>query len=222
MTVYLHVFIGHLLKLGPGSELTELPYLFNLRSKLASSTAYMIFYWLTPFTLVGFAWKGEWRPEGAALLILAIAITIGMILIQLRRFVENSAWIRTALWIIVIATPALGIAIDRAPQLSNAKLENVDLSGWDLSYANLEEADLQGVNLREANLQGANLRGARYLTQAQLDLACGNEAGLSCWISATSSMFFSQQRTQEASSRLVIPSLPSGVEISPSDVNTML
>ena len=126
----------------------------------------MIFYWLTPFTLVGFAWKGEWRPEGAALLILAIAITIGMILIQLRRFVESSAWIRTALWIIVIATPALGIAIDRAPQLSNAKLENVDLSGWDLSYANLEEADLQG----------ANLRGARYLTQAQLDLACGNEA----------------------------------------------
>ena len=202
MTVYLHVFIGHLLKLGPGSELTELPYLFNLRSKLASSTAYMIFYWLTPFTLVGFAWKGEWRPEGAALLILAIAITIGMILIQLRRFVESSAWIRTALWIIVIATPTLGIAIDRAPQLSNAKLENVDLSGWDLSYANLEEADLQGVNLREtilqgANLQGANLRGARYLTQAQLDLACGNEAGLSCWISATSSMFFSQQRTQD-------------------------
>jgi uncharacterized protein YjbI with pentapeptide repeats len=61
-----------------------------------------------------------------------------------------------------------------------AKLQGADLRRADLQGADLLGADLQGADLRSADFQGANLRGANlkeaeFLTQQQLDEACGDE-----------------------------------------------
>jgi Pentapeptide repeats (8 copies) len=59
--------------------------------------------------------------------------------------------------------------------LSGANLVAAKLGGADLSYANLSGANLGYANLRDANLIGADLSEAKYLDQAQLDEACGDE-----------------------------------------------
>jgi uncharacterized protein YjbI with pentapeptide repeats len=58
--------------------------------------------------------------------------------------------------------------------LSGANLYYADLSGADLRFADLSSADLTGAHLIHANLSRADLTGAKYLTQEQLDKACGN------------------------------------------------
>lgn len=58
--------------------------------------------------------------------------------------------------------------------LNHATLSGADLSDADLSDADLLFADLVGANLSGANLSGADLRGARFLTQQQLNQACGD------------------------------------------------
>ena len=59
--------------------------------------------------------------------------------------------------------------------LRGANLEGAFLGGANLQGADLRSANLQGAVLSGANLSGANLLTARYLTQEQLDQACGNE-----------------------------------------------
>ena len=58
-------------------------------------------------------------------------------------------------------------------QLNAADLTGAYLMGASLSRANLRSADLRDANLFDAQLIGADLSGARNLTQAQLDNACG-------------------------------------------------
>jgi uncharacterized protein YjbI with pentapeptide repeats len=68
--------------------------------------------------------------------------------------------------------------------LNFTDLSNADLWDSDLTDANLRDADLIGANLSDvklfgtnlsgANLSNADLSGAFYLTQTQLDEACGN------------------------------------------------
>jgi hypothetical protein len=60
--------------------------------------------------------------------------------------------------------------------LSGAVLGNVvgSLNGANLSGAILFGANLSGAYLFRANLSGADLSGARFLTQTQLDAACGD------------------------------------------------
>jgi uncharacterized protein YjbI with pentapeptide repeats len=62
--------------------------------------------------------------------------------------------------------------------LRDAELQGADLRGADLNGANLNGANLNGANLNGANLDHANLSGAVYLTQEQLELACGRPAEL--------------------------------------------
>ena len=59
--------------------------------------------------------------------------------------------------------------------LLGADLSGADLSGADLSYAELSYADLSYADLSGADLSYADLREAHYLTQAQLDRACGDD-----------------------------------------------
>jgi uncharacterized protein YjbI with pentapeptide repeats len=58
--------------------------------------------------------------------------------------------------------------------LNGANLSGANLSGANLGRADLGGADLRGAGLLGANLSGADLRKARYLTQPQLDEACGD------------------------------------------------
>lgn len=58
--------------------------------------------------------------------------------------------------------------------LDYANLQNADLTYADLRKAYLEGANLQGANLGKTNLQGADLTETEWLTQEQLDSACGD------------------------------------------------
>ncbi len=69
----------------------------------------------------------------------------------------------------------LGGANFSGAKLFDANLHKADLGGANLQVADLRSANLQGAVLSGANLSGANLLTARYLTQEQLDQACGNE-----------------------------------------------
>jgi hypothetical protein len=61
----------------------------------------------------------------------------------------------------------------RAAALLRANLSGAILSGAILSGANLSGTDLRSAILSDADLRNADLSGARNVTQAQLDKACG-------------------------------------------------
>jgi hypothetical protein len=66
----------------------------------------------------------------------------------------------------------------RVADLSGANLSDADLIGAHLSGADLRFANLGDADLISADLSGADLSGARGLTQAQLDQACGKPKAL--------------------------------------------
>lgn len=58
--------------------------------------------------------------------------------------------------------------------LRQASLKRADLSGANLFDAKLDAADFSGAVLSSTSLKNADLSRAKGLTQAQLDLACGD------------------------------------------------
>jgi hypothetical protein len=60
--------------------------------------------------------------------------------------------------------------------LTATRIPNASLSGANLSGTNLRSAQLNRAQLNSAFLSGADLGAAGYLTQAQLDVACGTNA----------------------------------------------
>jgi uncharacterized protein YjbI with pentapeptide repeats len=73
----------------------------------------------------------------------------------------------------------LGNANLSSADLSGAILNKANLSGASLTKVYLTNAELTKADLSGADLSGADLSNARYLTQAQLDKACGTDAKLS-------------------------------------------
>jgi Pentapeptide repeats (8 copies) len=68
----------------------------------------------------------------------------------------------------------------RGADLRSASLRVTNFSGASFRGADLRGANLAGANLSDASVRGADLRGANlssvgHLTQAQLDLACGDD-----------------------------------------------
>jgi hypothetical protein len=57
---------------------------------------------------------------------------------------------------------------------TGATFRNADLTGANLGHSNLTRADLTGARLDITSIKGANLATAKGLTQAQIDLACGD------------------------------------------------
>ncbi|HRI37594.1 MAG TPA: pentapeptide repeat-containing protein [Nitrospira sp.] len=53
-------------------------------------------------------------------------------------------------------------------------LLGANLSRTNLANANLEGAMLLGANMEGARIDGADFKGAAFLTQEQVDEACGN------------------------------------------------
>lgn len=61
-------------------------------------------------------------------------------------------------------------------KLNNASFRHVDFSGANLGWTEMDGADLTYAVFTITSLKGADLSGAKGLTQAQLDLACGDAA----------------------------------------------
>ena len=57
---------------------------------------------------------------------------------------------------------------------TGASFRNADLTGANLGHSNLKNANLKGAKLNITNIRGADLSTATGLTQAQIDLACGD------------------------------------------------
>jgi uncharacterized protein YjbI with pentapeptide repeats len=57
---------------------------------------------------------------------------------------------------------------------SGASFRFADLTGANLGHSNLKGADMTGAKLNITSIKGADLSTAKGLTQAQLDLACGD------------------------------------------------
>jgi len=72
----------------------------------------------------------------------------------------------------------LNLAVLNGADLILANLSDAKLSSAILHGADLRAADLTGADLNGADLTGADLREAKYLTQAQLDQACGTDVKL--------------------------------------------
>jgi len=68
-----------------------------------------------------------------------------------------------------------GNSFESSDRLSGANLHCANLMGADLRSANLKGADLRDARLFGARLSGADLASASNLTQAQFDVACGDE-----------------------------------------------
>lgn len=62
--------------------------------------------------------------------------------------------------------------------LRRAMLLGADLSGANLINANFEETMLLGAQMEGARIDGANFKNAGFLTQDQVDEACGKPKGL--------------------------------------------
>ena len=62
----------------------------------------------------------------------------------------------------------------QSADLRSAMLLGANLSRTNLANANLEGAMLLGANMEGARIDGADFKGAAFLTQEQVDEACGN------------------------------------------------
>ena len=62
--------------------------------------------------------------------------------------------------------------------LGGAMLLGADLSGANLMNANFKEANLLGAHLEGARIEGTNFQNTAFLTQDQLDDACGTPRAL--------------------------------------------
>lgn len=187
LTLYLHIFLGHLAKLSCVAAIERTPSLFNLEGRVPSALSYLIFYWLPPGVVYAFGLKAAPWEEGAALFLLAALLTLVLLVLQLRRNVLG-AWrgARLLLWLLVAATVFQVANIvswaasererrspfQRAWYLKGADLAGAILHGSELIGANLVNANLQGADLTRAQLFAADLRGAdlsgALLVQADL------------------------------------------------------
>jgi hypothetical protein len=119
-------------------------------------------------------WRPSWADLGGAHIPLAILARA-----NLRGAFLGGTDLRTG----IIAEADLVEANLVSADLAFATINGADLSRADLGKANLVNASLSGANLTDASLDlatltYADLRGAKGLTQAQLNEACGTDVKL--------------------------------------------
>src|SRR5690606_3764194 len=102
-TLYLHIFIGQLLKLPELPEVDRSTALFNLRGRVPAFLTYLVFYWLAPATVVLFAVRAAPLKAGTWLYFLAAVFLIVLLVLQLRRSPYPWRWARPMLWLLVLA-----------------------------------------------------------------------------------------------------------------------
>lgn len=163
LTTYLHVFLGHARRMEQIPEADRIPALFNMDAGLGSIATYVIFYWLTPLMIAGFAWKAALRGIGPALYLGALVTALGLLWLQLRRGLGTERkGLRVALWLVFAVMVALAAEcllwfIDRDASFVTRSLR--DARSWDLRGEDLSGLTLRSSNLRRAQLDGANLEG---------------------------------------------------------------
>ena len=188
-TLYVHIFIGQLLKLPEVPEVDRAVTLFNLHGRVPTLLSYLVFYWLAPATVLFFAARAAPMKAGTWLFFVAAVFLIVLLVLQLRRNLYPGRWARPMLWLLVFAVAIVPVRIawwsaqgDARPfqrpwELRQADLSKANLIGADLENADLERANLQGADLTRARLRGANFSDAD-LSKAVLHNADLRQANL--------------------------------------------
>jgi hypothetical protein len=168
-TLYLHIFIGQLLKLPEIPEVDRSPALFNLHGRVPAFLTYLVFYWLAPATVVLFAVRAAPLEAGTWLYFLAATFLVVLLVLQLRRNPYPWRWARPMLWLLVLAVAVVPVRVawwavegGERPFQRPWRLGRADLSDANLINAQLQQADLQQANLQGADLTRARLRDADF------------------------------------------------------------
>lgn len=168
-TLYLHIFIGQLLKLPEVPEVDRTPALFNLHGRVPAFLTYLVFYWLAPATVVLFAVRVALLKAGTWLAFLAAVFLIVLLILQLRRNPYPWRWARPMLWLLVIAVAIVPVRVawwaaegGERPFQRAWRLARPDLSHTNLISAHLEQAELEQANLQHADLTRAHLRNTDF------------------------------------------------------------
>lgn len=201
---YLHIFYGYWLEHErdrqtrnrdlPNENLSpveSLPTLFYFDHPLPRLLTTLIFYWLTPLTLMVITWKAAALPIwGPVLGCVTGLVTFVLVFLGIRRCPPaRRRWWNPPRWAMLALIVALEIFVASKPEtlrrpfdLFRANLNKAWLAEADLRFAELSHADLQGANLQFARLQGtklfrANLQGAD-LFRADLEKADVSSANM--------------------------------------------
>jgi uncharacterized protein YjbI with pentapeptide repeats len=180
-SLYLQILVGYWLTLSRQLESTHpgLPFLFNLRGRVARGFSNFLFYWLVPAILASFAWKALPFPEAPWLILFLGIATVALLFAQIRKQPDSPSLAGPAvLWLGVFATACItvfaavalltgDVIISRSMNLRRADLSKQDLRGVNFKGAVLQDANLSGAHLEGANLTGAFL-GSANLTRASL------------------------------------------------------
>src|SRR5215470_7416077 len=186
LTVYLHVFYDHWRRLDQkrrtAGRTDTYPVLFSLQGWVTRLLTGFIFYVLPPFILLTITYKATARFEwGLPLALLTTLVTIGLVLLRIRRVDQGRMPRLRACICGLIALMALAAIVLTGPAFDSAfsivspnprgyiwerplYLYHADLKGAWLADANLKRAILVAASLEGANLQGADLRGANLVS----------------------------------------------------------
>lgn len=205
LLIYLHIFIGYLIRLeiGLDNDSKKIPALFTLDEPVPNLLAGFIFYWLVPLVLLVTTWKALARLEwGIPIALVTLMVTAALAWVRIRRCRSRRRILLNLMpWGVFLAsvlsagTIAYGLTFSTAildplhrrldlfrADLQGLWLVEVDLRQADLRFANLEGASLLGADLSHANLGGANLKSADLrntkLIQAVLERADLTDADL--------------------------------------------
>jgi uncharacterized protein YjbI with pentapeptide repeats len=183
ITIYLHLFLIKLKQMTGLEEYDKQPFLFNFQDRFSRFLKFLILYALPPFLMLAFSWKAAVLDEAwrTGMYFATIIVTFGMFLLYSKPKLKDRHLITVIFLIIGIVVSVGMIAflsfelsqyitrnlnLERA-QLTETKLQEMNLGRANLRYANLSKADLRGVNLGSANLRGADLSKAN-LSRANL------------------------------------------------------
>lgn len=187
LTLYLHVFIEHLVRLrlsrGPNTSApAAAPFLFNLGRPSADALAAFLFYGLLPCTLAFFVWKAIPRPGAPWVLMLMLMVTCAMMLaLGIRRSGGGTAQTgfgRRVLWFlfgacvlaslplvwftsqVLFAAPGSARPVPTLLRIRRLQLFAAQLDKKNLNNFYAPYADLRKADLQEADLEGADLSNA--------------------------------------------------------------
>lgn len=178
LTVYMHIFVGHLYRLPRIGPAEKLPVIFNLDHRGARIASTVMLYWLTPLMVGMFAWKG--LPFSffvipgfriPSLVLLSFLLLSGLLVLQLEREGTTVSWTTNVRRKVVLAVLFLAIVV--ISPVANDLSRKLDLRDADLSGRSLNDYRLDGAQLDRSVLSNAEMimTSLKYATLRDANLA---------------------------------------------------
>jgi hypothetical protein len=194
LTIYLHIFDTSRRELENAYRVSSVPTLFTLDHHLPRLLTYLIFYWLVPIVLAALTWKALARLWwGLPLLAVTIAVTGGLVWMQIRRRPSNRRFRKNLpLWVLLIGLGSVACfaAWEAYTGLVGPEAWHQDAfrRGLNLFRADLAEKWLVRADLRNADLEPSTDELVAFLVK----LACDDSEGHIAYGMAQRAVHYSQ------------------------------